>query len=264
VRGVLVLALVAACGRIGFDVGVGDATTGDAIGDATGTDVQLAGHDEDGDGLDDNIDPCPHIAGDMDDDDDDGVGNACDPGDGLHRIVLFDAMTRALSDPSITVQGPWQQGDDDLALDVTSFSAINRTVAITSADIWIGLSVETLAVSADQQIIIHASTGTEQPRYFGQMYRTQTLNEQGIVSYDDVSFTDVDSVPLGAGGIPTADITLRLHMRIGDDASWTTSWPGEGYQSRGPTPGYTGSPRVRFAMTGMTGAVRYTFITANQ
>jgi hypothetical protein len=259
---VLVLAVVAACGRVGFDASpaTSDGTTIDARPVNNGDAGAMAGHDEDGDGLDDVVDPCPHVAGNADDSDGDGVGNGCDPGLGEHAIVLFDAMTNALADPTITVQGPWTQGADHLQLASTQFSAINRTFAIVEADIWIGVTIDLLGVSEDHQIVVHASTGTERPRYYGQLYRTMTVNEQGLVSYDDVTYTTIDSAPLGDEGIPTAALTLLYRARTGGDSEWLTTWPGAGFSSTGPTPSYTGSPRVRFAMGGMHGAVRYTCI----
>ncbi len=245
---------LAGCGRVGFDAPSSDGSVG--------SDVLLANHDEDRDGIDDSLDPCPHIAGTSDDDDGDGVGNACDPSDGLEHIALFDAFTTL--DPSVTLDPQWRLGDDELVLDDTGFRTVNRRFSITDADIWIGMTIESLATPDDHQIIIHASAGTEQPRYFGQLYRTPTINEQGIVSYDDVAFMTIDSAPLGAGGIPLGDLTLHLAIAPGADAVWTTSWNGASYTSRGPTPAYTGSPRVRFVMSGMTGAIRYTCIIARR
>ena len=243
--------MLAGCGRVGFD-----AT--DAHDGSVGPDVLLAGHDEDLDGLDDNLDPCPHIAGTADDDDGDGVGNACDPSTGMEKIALFDAFTTL--DPSLTLDRQWQLGDDELVLDDTGFRTVNRGFAITDANIWIGITIRTLATPDDHQIIIHPSAGTEQPRYFGQVYRTPTINEQGIVRYDDVSFMTIDSAPLGATGIPLGDVTLHLAVTPGADTVWTTSWGDASHTSSGPTPAYTGSSRVRFVMSGMTGAIRYTCI----
>lgn len=52
-------------------------------------------HDEDGDGIDDACDPCPHVADSGADSDGDGVGDACDPQPAIakQRIAYFDPFT---------------------------------------------------------------------------------------------------------------------------------------------------------------------------
>lgn len=105
------LVVVAATGcRYGF----GDVpTTGDGAADAIA-------HDEDGDGIDDAVDDCPHVAdpGQLDSDGD-GVGDACDPnpmaaGD---RIVFFDPFTGARPEWTWTGPAPAFAGD---SADVTA------------------------------------------------------------------------------------------------------------------------------------------------
>jgi hypothetical protein len=86
---VLVAALSAAgCGRLGFD--------GLAAGADAGARACVAvGHDDDGDGVDDACDFCPHIVDDQADSDGDGVGDACDPEptSARERIAFFDPFT---------------------------------------------------------------------------------------------------------------------------------------------------------------------------
>jgi hypothetical protein len=52
-------------------------------------------HDEDGDGIVDACDPCPHIAGTDADADGDGVGDACDPQPTVpkQQLTFFDPFT---------------------------------------------------------------------------------------------------------------------------------------------------------------------------
>lgn len=100
-RFLVVVVTTAACGRVSFDARP-DASDGASDGNPADADP-LATHDEDGDGINDRDDVCPHIA-DMDQADNDGdrVGNACDPltDAALERIILFD--------PLISQEPPWE------------------------------------------------------------------------------------------------------------------------------------------------------------
>lgn len=111
-----VLALVAGCGRLGFgDATAGDAATADARPDAapcTGT-----GNDDDDDGLVDACDPCPYLPGTAADADGDGVGDACDPSAGADHFVLFDPFTSSVLDPRWMNSGPVTVGQSAARFD---------------------------------------------------------------------------------------------------------------------------------------------------
>lgn len=90
--------LLSACGRIHFD-GVDDAAT--AV-------CAPSFHDEDGDGIDDACDVCPHVPDLAQPDlDGDRVGDACDPEPSIarQRIVLFDPFT--------TLDAAWVRSADE-------------------------------------------------------------------------------------------------------------------------------------------------------
>lgn len=98
------LLFLAACGRVDFD----------ALAPA------CAGHDEDGDGVPDVCDVCPHIADDQADRDGDGVGDACDqhPDDAIDHIAFFDPFVAAGDVWTFRQSQPTYSGED-LEIDAT-------------------------------------------------------------------------------------------------------------------------------------------------
>ncbi len=101
-RALAVLGLLAGCGRLGFGETTDGGTSDGARRDAAA--CVGSGNDDDGDGLVDACDPCPHLAGTAADADGDGVGDACDPSPGPDRFVLFDPFVGNTFDPR------WQTG----------------------------------------------------------------------------------------------------------------------------------------------------------
>ena len=95
-RWFVLLGMLAGCGRIGF--GAGESGAVDGAVDGTSADgprvdarvCAMVGNDDDGDGLTDDCDPCPHLAGTAADADGDGVGDACDPSAAPESFALFD------------------------------------------------------------------------------------------------------------------------------------------------------------------------------
>ncbi len=132
----LVLGLSAGCGRFHFG----------ELADATGaSSCSPSGHDEDGDGIDDACDTCPHVADpDQLDTDGDQVGDACDPEPTIprQRIVLFDPFV-SLDPVWIVSGGSPSVSNDQLVLD--SIGAERR----------IGRPL----VPGHDLVIVHATTG---------------------------------------------------------------------------------------------------------
>ncbi|MGE5184848.1 MAG: thrombospondin type 3 repeat-containing protein [Acidobacteriota bacterium] len=120
-----VVVLACGCGRLGFmDRAV------------TGSGDSQAAHDEDGDGVADAIDNCPHVANvDQADGDGDGVGDVCDPNPGVARdhIAFFDPFTGPR--PEWTVAGnaaaPAYPGDT-LDIDTTDGSLYIASIAASA------------------------------------------------------------------------------------------------------------------------------------
>lgn len=121
------VALLGACGRLGFETagdGRGSDGPGDMPIDGTVPVCTTVVHDEDGDGIDDVCDVCPHVAdatqGDVDGD---RVGDVCDPEPAIarQRIVVFDPFT------SLAPAWTRAQGSEAVVADMLVLSAVGSS-----------------------------------------------------------------------------------------------------------------------------------------
>jgi hypothetical protein len=245
------LACLLGCGRLDF---------GEVRADgAVAPDVPV-GHDEDGDGIGDAVDPCPHVAGSKADTDSDGVGDACDPhpttpGD---QLVVFSSMEPGTIPFDELVITYTQEAD---ALHLLSNGSIFLTRSFRSARIELGFEILEIIGTGQHQIGAGVQRGSD-PYYFAELNDNlgATLHNVQIVSYDPsngyVSLGSVDSPPLHTGvGI----------MRIDVDANANTyatvaGWEGELFTAMASTPLYTGGPRLHYSFNGLDVLLRYLVI----
>lgn len=246
VAALLVACLAAACGRLGFE-GVGGGA--DAAPDV------LLGHDEDGDGIADASDPCPHVAGDAADSDGDGVGDACDPNPALNteRFVTFSALTPD-GHPFDDISA-WTQEADGLryAGGGTTFY-IPRPVATFRFEV--GFEIHALFGVGQHQV----ASGVEGPTpyYFVELNENDGAQNASIVSFDAtdgyifLGGVNHNGMHVGRGllrydAIATAPREFRL----------LTGWRDEPYAATGPVAQYDGGAGIRTVFNGLDVTVEY-------
>jgi len=231
--------VLAGCGRLDFT-----AHTADAI----------AGHDEDGDGLADAIDPCPWIAGDATDSDGDGVGDACDPDpDGIDKLVLFAPLT---SDQPFTFSeglGSWTQRADTLYLDN---GAVGNTIPVTidHSVVEVGFTIISTPTTFQHQIAI-GSTQTTKPYYFVELNDNMGAHDVAVVDYDGASYNMLAQEDPGPMHPGTGLIRLTTDgtPSFGIDAGWV----GQMYHLAATVPAFTPGVMPRLISNGLELELRY-------
>lgn len=245
------ICVLAAC-RLEFD-----ALPHDAAPDALDA---LTGHDEDGDGLPDAVDPCPHIAGDASDSDDDRVGDACDPrpstpGDAYVAFAtmqagdtLFDAVANAT-----------QEAD---SLRYIGDHALTRTLAIGTLRIELGWEI--LGLEANPQHQIAVGVEGSDPYYFAELNDNQGTNNLAVVSYDMTNGYVTRAMDPHNGVHPGVGV-FRLDVRAGTQPQFhvQAGWVGELYEALGDTPGYASGTMLRFVFNGLDVRIRYAVLISS-
>jgi hypothetical protein len=197
-----ILVLLAGCGRLGFaqltgapDAPASDAPTGDA-GDAP------ASHDEDSDGVADDLDNCPCIANaSQDDGDGDSVGDACDP----HPAASGDKRALFVSFASDATPFTMQQGalavhDDALyTSDTEMYSELRAPLAIGAGQIEVVGDVATMSTTTQRQIAVGLFDDAGAPHNYAELWDDTTMRYLAISEFDGTSFFSVGSTPLPTG-----------------------------------------------------------------
>ena len=235
-----------------------DATVGD-IGVIPDLPDGLMGHDEDGDGIPDKIDLCPHVASMSNaDGDGDGVGDVCDPEPTINRQswLLFEPMT---SPTSLTIgNGGWTLNADDYSfVDEANPAQLFYQGTIKDIDAWIGFDIEALGTGGLQAAII--TNGTMVPYWYGELFDGGSGARISITEYDGTNYTARTQTPVAAT-FPLGPNELYLSTRVG--ATYTLR-SGALSTSFG-TPAFTEQRNLIFAFGNLTGRVRYIAIIASQ
>jgi hypothetical protein len=235
------LTCVVGCGRLDFG------------------EVHAITHDEDGDGIDDAVDTCPHVAGPNTDSDGDGVGDACDPhpdtaGDHIGLFSSLEPGTNPFDDITGFTQDPdglRHVGDVSLFL----------TRPIGSARIELGFDIVTI-IGTDQHQIALGVVRSADPYYFAELNDNTagTVHDLAVLSYDGTN----GYVPLASTDIPLLHTGRGIH-RLDVDAtthSYATvaGWDGELYTAMAATPQYAGGTKLHYALNGIELVLRYIIV----
>jgi hypothetical protein len=229
VRGVAAIAcaLFGGCGRVGFDDHAAVAPCAAPVG-----------HDEDGDGIDDACDGCPHIADPAQPDrDGDGVDDACDPhpDDPIDHLARFDSFAAAPPDWTFSTPPP-TFADDDLIVDALDDNFFTARLTTTPANDTYAFAATIVATPTDaigQQTTLALTSGAAE--YYCELYDaagsppaygvTQTLDGS---TFDRVASSE--ATPLAPG-----DYALTL-TNAPPSVSCATTWPVTTPQLIAPTP----------------------------
>ena len=232
-----VLVLVSACGRIAFD-GRDDAHVCSVT----------SGHDEDGDGIDDLCDVCPHLADvEQRDSDGDRVGDACDPEPAVARqsIQLFDSF--ATQDAAWTQLGPSTFMPDELVMNVAGASAsVRRSFAHAHDTIVVG-AVAGTAAPGQHLFAIMFRRSADAALYYCEIFDDDTM---ALVKY---TYTFGMGMPfMTAGFAPMPDRLSGGSGRLSYEIDATTvrcsaNWQGNETPMSGARPAIMGDELAIYA-----------------
>jgi hypothetical protein len=237
----LVLLVLSGCGRLDFEPRTIDA---------------LTGHDEDGDGVPDAIDRCPHVAGDNADTDNDGVGDLCDPNPTIasEHYALF--ATMQAGDVPFDPNSKLVQGDDEITWTGTT-TGLGFPQPLGTVRVELGFEIRGLVGDMQHQVAAGVETGST-PYYFVELNENAggATRAFAIVRYDG-AYTTVGGAT--HSGMHPGRGHLRFDAVLGTDAKFRAQggWDGELYDVEGLTPGYTGGSYMRVALNGLDIALRY-------
>jgi hypothetical protein len=240
---IALLLLLAGCGRLDFT-----ARGADASADT------ITGHDEDGDGIPDAIDPCPWVASDMTDSDGDGVGDACDPDPGqTDTLALFAPLTPDLPVVFSDGIGSWSQRADTLYNDNGGLAnTIPQPLDHTVVEV--GFEIDS-ATSTFQHQIALGTTSSLKPFYFVELNDNMGAYDVAVSDYDGTSYNMLASQDPGAmhPGVGLIRLTTDGTPSFTIDAGWV----GQMYHATAATPGFVPGVMPRLILNGLEIELRY-------
>lgn len=255
-RSHVILALFAAgCGRVAFD-------------ERTDAPIGPIGHDEDGDGVGDADDVCPHLAGSQDDADGDGVGDDCDfaPMSPTERIALFVTFEGGAHPFTTSGAGTLIPQSDALR-----FTGVDNQLAVTlpafaSARVAGGADILAITAPANEQIQLYLSVGSDmQPHDYVELNQVGgAFQRASITRYDGSTYVPLQTQPLAQGIHPGSVLVQGTWLAAGSLA-FDAGWPGDLYHLDEPSSMYTGgAARVTLGNNRMDMDLRWLIVIATR
>ncbi len=241
-----ILILLASCGRIGFDAPSVDAITG---------------HDEDGDGLVDAIDPCPCTAGTDRDTDGDGVGDDCDISNATDDDILLFSTMQATA-PFVST-GAWTQLDDSLHFDGTAIDAqLDLDIDARDTRIDVGFEIHAvLGTNVQHQLSLAASTDINAPHLFVELNEVPSFSNAAVTLFDGANYMVANGQALPSG-MHAGRGRLQLTQIANTSVTMDGGWVGEPYHIEEPTTLYTNATYVALNVNNLDIDIRYVCIIA--
>ncbi len=252
---------LAGCGRVGFesnpDAGLRDGA------------VDPGGHDEDGDGVPDAVDPCPHLRGSTADRDGDGVGDLCDPNPDApgDTIALFATMapgdqpfTGGGGDLSAvyTQQADALRFDGEFGVDEGLYGSLQFPIVLGNVRVALGIDLlATLPGSGSGQYQIALAARDAVPHYFIEINQVRdALDRAAIVEFDGSLYNDVGGDDL-ASGVHAGDLFMQTTQRVGAGVQSEIGWPGEMYEAEVSSALYQGATRIEMDVNNVHFEIRW-------
>ena len=175
------------CGRLGFNSprGVDAQDVGDASQNGGDRDGRLAaGHDEDGDGLPDLFDNCPHIANVTQADiDADNVGDACDSFPTTANTLRFYSLQTAdVNTPDESITGNWIKNDDAWIANDPINANLHIAGPTGTSEIFIGYEVGSVLTSAALHVLSVRAENLAADAYYYGHYFSSGLNNASVAN----------------------------------------------------------------------------------
>lgn len=226
------------CGRLAFDAAPDASSDTASLPDAR-PDVPPRScppsvlSDEDGDGVDDACDVCPHLVDGQQDEDLDGVGDLCDPQPSIpaEYIAWFDGFNSSL--PEWATSNPLVGGQ--MVIDVTASDS--SSVLDLGGSHWrIDLGGEIVEVGpAPHQLLVSGQVAANES-YYVEVIDSGGGRRRSLMHDIDTMYTELDgitepgtAVPVGRLVVELSNLPDQLRGTLGFEANTTyMSSPGIG------------------------------------
>jgi hypothetical protein len=217
VRAVWFVALVG-CGRVSFD---------DVRDSGATARCSPVGHDEDGDGIDDACDGCPHLFDPAQvDGDGDGVDDACDPNPllAIDRIAFFDPFTEQR--PEWTFSGPMPTYDGEhLVFDTTSGVTTDAFVSVVPAKDLFMIAGRVAAPGSGAKQLALAAHEDGPATYYCELYDNGAFTKFAITyTLDGVMYGQAGADDMSVQPMQNAEVSMTMSHQP-PDVTCLTSWP---------------------------------------